>query len=83
MSDGESYFVIVSGVNELGHHVYHRSDGITVKLEPPLPGNVRDGSFIGLDLQHQASTTTLSANWDGFGSDRENENVAISKSIYS
>jgi hypothetical protein len=43
------------------------SNGVTVQLEPILPGTVRDGNLIGIDLAFQTDTTSISANWDGFG----------------
>ena len=67
MKDGNSIFVVVRATNMLGYVQTLRSDGITVKLEPMVAGNVRDGDIIGVDLNYQPSVSTLSANWDGFG----------------
>ena len=67
VKDGDSIFVVVRATNKLGYVQTIRSDGITVKLEPMVPGNVRDGDIIGIDLNYQPSLTSLSANWDGFG----------------
>ena len=49
-----------------------RSNGITVKVEPLIPGVVRDGPIIGYSLNFQPETTSLSANWDGFGAEYGN-----------
>ncbi|XP_070572594.1 uncharacterized protein [Ptychodera flava] len=67
LSDGETYFLVVRATNLLGYSTSVRSDGISIKLEPLLPGHVRDGDVIGFDINYQPSVTMLSANWDGFG----------------
>ncbi|XP_070562332.1 uncharacterized protein [Ptychodera flava] len=69
MSDGESYYIVVKATNALGYSYSLRSDGVNIMMEPLLPGIVRDGDIVGLDLNYQASVVTLSANWDGFGQD--------------
>ncbi|XP_078660674.1 uncharacterized protein LOC144905141 [Branchiostoma floridae x Branchiostoma belcheri] len=69
--EGESFFVIVRGTNQLGDSFILRSDGISIRKEPLIPGEVRDGPVLGLDQNFQLSITTLSANWDQFGIDRE------------
>ncbi|KAI8514390.1 hypothetical protein Bbelb_087140 [Branchiostoma belcheri] len=69
--DGESFYVVVRGTNQLGDSFVLRSDGISVRKEPLIPGEVRDGPVLGLDQNFQLSITTLSANWDQFGIDRE------------
>ena len=74
LKDGESYFVIVRATNQLGFTYSLRSDGLTVQLEPLLPGHVRDGDIAGVDLNFQLSVTTLSANWDGFGQPKPGSN---------
>ena len=73
----ETYFVIVRATNMLGYTHSHRSNGTTIQMEDPLPGIVRDGSIVGVDLHYQPSTTALSANWDGFGYDATVENDLI------
>ncbi|XP_019624877.1 PREDICTED: uncharacterized protein LOC109470382 isoform X2 [Branchiostoma belcheri] len=65
--DGETYYTVVRATNQLGYSYSVRSDGVTVKLEPLVPGVVWDGPIIGFDLSYQQSVTTLSANWDSFG----------------
>ena len=71
MHDGDSFFVELSVTNMLGFTYSVRSDGATIQLEPLIPGQVYDGLVTGVDLSFQSSTTTLSANWDGFGSDKQ------------
>ncbi|XP_066275501.1 uncharacterized protein [Branchiostoma lanceolatum] len=70
MKDGETFFVAVRATNEMDFTYTVRSDGITVMLEPLIPGEVRDGGIVGYDLKFQSSITTLSANWDSFGDRR-------------
>ncbi|KAI8485273.1 hypothetical protein Bbelb_370200 [Branchiostoma belcheri] len=65
--DGETYYTVVRATNQLGYSYSVRSDGVTVKLDPLVPGVVWDGLIIGFDLSYQQSVTTLSANWDSFG----------------
>ena len=77
LKDGETYYFIIRAMNKLGHVFSHYSNGITVKLEPLLPGNVRDGDVVGFDLNYQPSTTSLSASWDGFGYDMNEEQEDI------
>ncbi|XP_035698714.1 uncharacterized protein LOC118431579 [Branchiostoma floridae] len=69
LRDGETYYTVVRATNQLGYSYSTRSDGVTVRLEPLVPGVVRDGPIIGFDLSHQQSVTSLSANWDSFGKD--------------
>ena len=57
--------------NALGFTYTLHSDGVTVQLEPLIPGEVRDGPIPGVDLNFQAPTNMLSANWDGFGTDKD------------
>ncbi|XP_038050876.1 uncharacterized protein LOC119724026 [Patiria miniata] len=67
MTDGETYYIIVRATNVMGLAVTVRSDGITVKLDPLIPGQVYDGLLVGFDLTYQKETDTISANWKGFG----------------
>ena len=73
LTDGETYFVTVRTTNQLGYTYSTRSDGITVQVEPLLPGVVRDGHITGFDLNYQPSVTTLSGNWDWFGKDGDSD----------
>ena len=71
MRDGESFFVELRVTNALGYSYSIHSDGVTIQLEPLIPGQVLDGNTPGVDLNFQPSTDTLSANWNGFGSDKD------------
>ena len=75
LRDGETYYAIVRATNLLNYTVTMRSDGITVRLEPLVPGDVRDGHIIGTDINFQPSITTLSVNWDHFGRERQREGI--------
>ena len=66
---------MVRATNVLGFPYSLHSNGVTVQLEPLLPGRVRDGDVIGFDLNYQASITQLSANWDDFGKDKKVDSV--------
>ena len=77
LTDGETYFVTVRGVNMLDYPVTVRSSGVTIDLEPLLPGVVKDGDVIGIDLKYQVSITSLAANWDGFGADQDDGPLII------
>ena len=76
MHDGEAFFVSLQVTNALQYTYTIRSDGVTLKLEPLLPGEVRDGPVLGVDLHFQVSTDTLSANWDGFGLDKSPDTLS-------
>ena len=77
LTDGESYYAIVRATNQLGFvHTVH-SDGITVQLEPLLPGTVRDGDIVGEDLDYQMSVTSLSASWEGFGQPKDDDTDTV------
>ena len=72
LHDAKTYFTTVWATNVLGYTRVLRSDGVTVQVEPLLPGLVRDGPITGFDLMFQPSLSELSANWDGFGNERTN-----------
>ncbi|WAR20843.1 hypothetical protein MAR_014817 [Mya arenaria] len=65
LENGMKYIVTVQTIDALGRKKVARSDGVSIRIQPPLPGSVRDG--LDLDLNYQFSTTELSANWDKFG----------------
>ncbi|WAR20773.1 DNER-like protein [Mya arenaria] len=65
LENGMKYIVTVQTIDALGRKKVARSDGVSIRIQPPLPGSVRDG--LDLDLNYQFSTTELSANWDNFG----------------
>ncbi|KAI8516764.1 hypothetical protein Bbelb_053450 [Branchiostoma belcheri] len=72
MQDGETFFIAVRATNDMDFSYTVRSDGITVMLEPLIPGEVHDGDIVGYDLNFQPSVTSVSANWDRFGQNRVN-----------
>ncbi|XP_053407458.1 uncharacterized protein LOC123547213 isoform X2 [Mercenaria mercenaria] len=65
LENGMKYIATVKTVDFLGRTKIARSDGVSVRIQPPLPGLVRDG--LQEDLNYQFSTSELSANWDNFG----------------
>jgi hypothetical protein len=67
LRSGERYNAVLLVKNALGEVAVGRSDGVTVDIEPPVPGQVFDGPELGVDLNYQASVTTLSATWTAFG----------------
>lgn len=66
LSNNFLYFVNVKITDALNRTLIGVSDGITVKVQPPVSGYVRDG-LLSEDINFQESTTELSANWDPFG----------------
>lgn len=60
------YFVKIKLTDALNRTKTGVSDGITVRIQPPYYGSVRDG-LDNIDIDYQESTTVLSANWDAFG----------------
>ena len=65
LKNGVKYFVTVKTLDALNRTKIASSDGVSVRIQPPFPGRVRDGEVE--DLNYQFSTTQLSANWDAFG----------------
>ncbi|KAH3747114.1 hypothetical protein DPMN_181536 [Dreissena polymorpha] len=65
LENGIKFTVTVQTMDFLGRVKIARSDGVTIRIQPPFPGLVRDGTD--KDLNYQYSTTELSANWDDFG----------------
>ena len=74
----KSYYSAIQATNALDYVQNMRSDGFvvadtdvtTTKVQPGpfsmVPGRVRDGDKVGIDVNYQESTTTMSANWAGF-----------------
>ena len=74
----KSYYSAVQATNELDYVYSMHSDGFEVAATDVtttevqvgpfsmVPGRVRDGDKIGIDVNYQELTTTLSANWAGF-----------------
>ena len=65
LENGKKYTIVVKTIDFLNRTKIGKSDGFTVRIQPPFPGHVRDG--IAEDINYQYSTTELSANWDSFG----------------
>ena len=73
IEDREAFFANVTSTNALNFTIHMHSDGITVKLEPVLPGTVRDGIIPGIDLSFQANNHTIGCHWNGFGNNQNDE----------
>ncbi|XP_067658325.1 uncharacterized protein [Haliotis asinina] len=69
MKNKQRFYQHLRVTNALGFTYTLRSNGITVRDDPLVPGHVNDGDVIGFDLQFVRTTTKVSANWDMFGSD--------------
>jgi hypothetical protein len=67
MGSGQAFYVRVKAINAIGMEFQIRSDGITVQKDPLIPGRVNDGPVVGYDLLYLPDTTSVKANWDGFG----------------
>lgn len=66
LSTGTTYYIAVQAIDNSGNASGSAvSDGVVVDNLAPSPGSVNDG--LGADIDVQASTTTISANWSGFG----------------
>ena len=72
-------YIEVSMFSPLGYVRVGISDPVIVEVDPLIPGIVYDGPFTGMDFLHQASLTTLSANWDEFGG---NDHTRLSQKIH-
>jgi hypothetical protein len=77
MQDGELYFIKVHAINQLDQVLIKRSDGVTIRENPLRPGHIADGDFNGVDLMYLPSTSTVSANWYGFGEDVQKSMVEV------
>ncbi|XP_033747032.1 uncharacterized protein LOC117332256 [Pecten maximus] len=67
LRNGFTYINIIKVRDALNRTFMSVSDGITIRIQPPNPGEVRDGSDE--DINYQESVEELSANWDDFGDD--------------
>jgi len=63
------YYNVIECTNGARMKKKVRSNGFRVVSEWPVPGNVRDGSVIGKDLDYLTSTKDVQANWDAFKAD--------------
>ncbi|XP_052073991.1 uncharacterized protein LOC127711867 [Mytilus californianus] len=71
LTNGITYISIIRTVDALNRTRIARSDGIAVKIEPPVPGTVRDGERD--DLTYQESIHELLVNWDPFGNAKSHD----------
>ena len=76
LQNGVKYFVTVKTVDALNRTKLATSDGVSIRIQPPFPGRVRDG--VAEDINYQFSTTELSANWDSFGDTSSDPTQSIS-----
>ena len=76
LQNGVKYFVSVKTVDALNRTKLATSDGVSIRIQPPFPGSVRDG--VSEDINYQFSTTELSANWDSFGDTSSDPTQSIS-----
>ncbi|VDI79784.1 Hypothetical predicted protein [Mytilus galloprovincialis] len=67
MLNGELYYSLLRVTNALNYTYMIRSNGVTVKQEPLIPGKVFDGNVKGYDLNFINSKAMVTVNWDGFG----------------
>lgn len=65
LKNGITYINVIKTIDALNRTRISRSNGVAVRIQPPLPGDVRDG--LQDDINYQESITSLSANWDAFG----------------
>lgn len=66
------YIIKVKITDALNRTKIGKSDGVTVRIQPPVFGTVRDG-LGSKDIDYQFSYTQLSANWDSFGDTASND----------
>ena len=67
LTNEQTYFVHVTAVNAENRTIMGRSSGVTTRVMPPNPAEVRDG--LTGNINFQSSVSELSFNWDPFGSD--------------
>ncbi|VDI27589.1 Hypothetical predicted protein, partial [Mytilus galloprovincialis] len=67
MLNGELYYSLLRVTNALDYTYILRSNGVTIKQDPLMPGKVFDGDVDGYDLNFLRSKAMVTANWDGFG----------------
>ena len=67
MLNGELYYSLLRVTNALNYTYIMRSNGVTIKQDPLLPGKVFDGHVDGYDLNFLRSRAMVTANWNGFG----------------
>ncbi|XP_069118468.1 uncharacterized protein [Argopecten irradians] len=65
LTNGITYTNAIKITDGLNRTTEKSSDGITVDIQPPAPGIVRDG--MAEDINYQFANDQLSGNWNGFG----------------
>ncbi|XP_069118473.1 uncharacterized protein [Argopecten irradians] len=65
LTNGITYTNVIKITDCLNRTTEKSSDGITVDIQPPAPGIVRDG--MAEDINYQFANDQLSGNWNGFG----------------
>ncbi|CAC5392346.1 unnamed protein product [Mytilus coruscus] len=64
MLNGELYYSLLRVTNALNYTYMIRSNGVTFKQEPLIPGKVFDGDLSGFDLNFLNSKEMVTVNWD-------------------
>lgn len=65
LTNGFTYMNVIKITDGLNRTIEYSSDGVTVYIQPPTPGFVRDGQAE--DINYQLANDLLSGNWDDFG----------------
>lgn len=71
----QTFYVTVEIMDTLNRTMRGRSNGVTIYIQPPNPGAVRDGPHQGEDRHYQQSTSEYAVNWDDFGSDEPGQRI--------
>ncbi|XP_033731539.1 uncharacterized protein LOC117321182 [Pecten maximus] len=71
LSNGITYMNVIKVTDYLNRTTEKTSDGITVRIQPPSPGYVRDG--LGEDINYQFANEHLSGNWNEFGDETSSD----------
>ena len=69
LTNMKTYYIEVEFMDAINRTFRGRSDGVTVYIQPPEPGAVRDGPHYGEDRNYQQSLDEMAVNWDEFGKD--------------
>ncbi|KAI6655616.1 hypothetical protein LOD99_2114 [Oopsacas minuta] len=67
MQQDTKVYISVTVYSSIGYVRSSRSNGITIQVDPLIPGVVYDGPVPGYDFDSQASLTSIIANWNSFG----------------
>ena len=76
LTNMRTYYVEVEFMDAINRTFRARSNGVTVYIQPPEPGMVRDGPHYGEDRNYQQSADVLWVNWDDFGSDEPGRRIS-------